>query len=52
MSNMPGKAFAMVQTGVGELTPEDVHIPDIDDETALLELEASGHRDSCAIRLR
>ena len=42
----------MVQTGVGKLTPEDVPIPDIDDESALLELEASGHRDSCAIRLR
>ena len=32
----------MVQTGVGELTPQDVPIPDIDDDSALLRLEACG----------
>ena len=42
MSNIPGKSFAMVQTGVGKLTPRDVPIPDIDDDSALLELEACG----------
>ena len=42
MSNLPSKSFAMVQTGIGELTPKDVPIPDIDDDSALLRLEACG----------
>ena len=42
MSNLPKMAFAMVQTGIGELTPKDVPIPDIDDDSALLRLEACG----------
>jgi len=42
MANLPRKSFAMVQTGVGELTPQDVPIPDIDDDSALLRLEACG----------
>jgi len=42
MSALPKTAFAMVQTGVGELTPTDLPLPDIDDDSALLRLEACG----------
>ncbi len=42
MSNLPGKAFAMVQTAKRELTPMDIAIPEIDDDAAILQLEACG----------
>ncbi len=39
---IPKKSFAMVQTAKREITPMDVDIPDIDDDSALLRLEACG----------
>lgn len=39
---LPGKSFTMVQTGVRTLEPRDVEIPDIDDFSAILEVEACG----------
>ena len=39
---MPGKSFAMVQTGVRTPEPRDIEIPDIDAFSAILELEARG----------
>ncbi len=38
----PSKTLAMVQTGVRKLEPRDLPIPDIDDESALLRIEACG----------
>jgi threonine dehydrogenase-like Zn-dependent dehydrogenase len=38
----PAKSLAMVQTGVRKLEPRDVPIPAIDDESALLRIEACG----------
>jgi len=38
----PSKTLAMVQTGVRTLEPRDLPIPDIDDESALLRIEACG----------
>jgi len=38
----PRTAFAMVQTGVRKLEPRDLPIPEIDDESALLRVEACG----------
>ena len=40
--SLPATSFAIVQTGVHELTPQDLPIPDIDDHSALLEVEACG----------
>ena len=40
--SLPSKSFAMVQTGVRELVAMDVDMPDIDDDSALLRLEACG----------
>lgn len=40
--NLPKSSFAMVQTGVRKLEPKDIPIPDIDADSALLELEACG----------
>ncbi len=40
--SLPATAFAMVQTDVRKLEPRDVPIPDIDADSALLELEACG----------
>ena len=42
MSNLPKTAFAMVQTAKRELQPMDIAIPDIDEDSALLKLEACG----------
>ena len=39
---IPRQSFAMVQTAKRELTPMDIDIPDIDDDSALLRLEACG----------
>ncbi|MGE0623442.1 MAG: zinc-binding dehydrogenase [Pseudomonadales bacterium] len=39
---LPEKSFTMVQTGVRTLEPRDVEIPDIDDFSAILEIEACG----------
>lgn len=39
---LPEKSFTMVQTGVRTLEPRDVEIPDIDDFSAILEVEACG----------
>lgn len=39
---IPASSFAMVQTGVRELTPRDLPIPEIDEDSALLRLEACG----------
>jgi threonine dehydrogenase-like Zn-dependent dehydrogenase len=38
----PAKTLAMVQTGVRKLEPRDLPIPAIDDESALLRVEACG----------
>jgi len=42
MNALPKTAFAMVQTGICELEPRDIPMPDIDDDSALLQLEACG----------
>lgn len=39
---LPKTSFAMVQTGTRLLEPRDIPIPEIDDDTAILELEACG----------
>ena len=39
---IPKKSFAMVQTAKRELTPMDIDVPDIDEDAALLRLEACG----------
>ena len=39
---LPVKSFAMVQTAKRQLTPTDVEIPEIDDDSAILKLEACG----------
>jgi threonine dehydrogenase-like Zn-dependent dehydrogenase len=39
---MPAKTLAMVQTAVRRLEPRDLPIPEIDDESALLRVEACG----------
>lgn len=40
--SLPQKSFAMVMTAKRELTPMDIEIPDIDDDAAILKLEACG----------
>jgi threonine dehydrogenase-like Zn-dependent dehydrogenase len=42
MTILPKTSFAMVQTGVRTLEPRDVPIPEIDDDSAILQLEACG----------
>ncbi|MEQ8693556.1 MAG: zinc-binding dehydrogenase [Pseudomonadales bacterium] len=42
MIQIPQKSFAMVQTAKRELTPQELAIPDIDEDSALLQLEACG----------
>ena len=42
MNTLPRTAFTMVQTAVRTLEPRDVPIPDIDADSAILELEACG----------
>ena len=39
---LPKKSFAMVQTGKRVLEPMDIDMPDIDDESAILQIEACG----------
>ena len=39
---IPSKSMAMVQTGPRALEPQDLPIPEIDDDTALLRIEACG----------
>lgn len=39
---LPKKSFAMVQTGVRALEPRDIPIPEIDEESAILEVESCG----------
>jgi threonine dehydrogenase-like Zn-dependent dehydrogenase len=40
--SLPEKSFAMVQTGNRVLEPRELPIPDIDEDSAILELEACG----------
>ncbi|MCZ6502913.1 MAG: zinc-binding dehydrogenase [Gammaproteobacteria bacterium] len=40
--NLPAKSLAMVQTDKREMTPMDIAIPDIDDASALIRIEACG----------
>ncbi|MEZ5557129.1 MAG: zinc-binding dehydrogenase [Pseudomonadales bacterium] len=42
MSSLPRTSFAMVQTGVRKLEPRELPIPEIDEDSALLRLEACG----------
>jgi threonine dehydrogenase-like Zn-dependent dehydrogenase len=42
MNTLPKQSFAMVQTGRRALEARDIAIPDIDDDSAILELEACG----------
>ncbi len=42
MPTVPRSSFAMVQTGVRTLVPQDVPIPDIDADSALLRIEVCG----------
>ena len=42
MSALPAKSFAMVQTGIRLLEPREIAIPDIDEDSAILRLEACG----------
>jgi threonine dehydrogenase-like Zn-dependent dehydrogenase len=42
MTGLPKSSFAMVQTAVRTLEPRDIAIPDIDDDSAVLRLEACG----------
>ncbi len=42
MSTLPRTAFAMVQTAKRTLEPRDIPIPDIDEDSAILALEACG----------
>ena len=42
MGMLPRASFAMVQTGVRTLEPRDIPIPDIDADSALLEVEVCG----------
>jgi len=39
---LPKSSFAMVQTGTRKIQPRDIPIPDIDEDSAILELEACG----------
>ncbi len=39
---LPKTSFAMVQTGIRKLEPRDISIPDIDEDAAILQLEACG----------
>lgn len=39
---LPKTSFAMVQTGVRELSGQDIALPQIDDESAILQIEACG----------
>ena len=39
---LPESSFAMVQTGVRELTAQDIPLPQIDDNSAILQIEACG----------
>jgi threonine dehydrogenase-like Zn-dependent dehydrogenase len=42
MSALPKTSFVMVQTAIKTLEPRDVPIPDIDEDSAILRLEACG----------
>ncbi|MBV1906339.1 MAG: zinc-binding dehydrogenase [Pseudomonadales bacterium] len=42
MAVLPKTSFAMVQTGPRKLEAQDIAIPDIDEDSAILELEACG----------
>jgi threonine dehydrogenase-like Zn-dependent dehydrogenase len=42
MSTLPRTAFTMVQTAIRTLEPRDIAIPDIDDDSAILRIEACG----------
>ncbi len=42
MTTLPKSSFAMVQTAVRKLEPRDLPIPDIDNDGAILRLEACG----------
>ena len=39
---IPSKCMAMVQTGPRAIEPQDLPVPEIDDDTALLRIEACG----------
>jgi threonine dehydrogenase-like Zn-dependent dehydrogenase len=39
---LPKTSFAMVQTGIRELTGQDIPLPQIDDDSAILRIEACG----------
>ena len=40
--NLPATSFAMVLTANRQLEPMDIAIPDIDEDSAILRLEACG----------
>ena len=42
MSTLPRTAFTMVQTAIRTLEPRDIAIPDIDEDSAILRIEACG----------
>jgi threonine dehydrogenase-like Zn-dependent dehydrogenase len=42
MSALPKTSFAMVQTAIKTLEPRDIPMPDIDEDSAILKLEACG----------
>ena len=42
MPQLPNTSFAMVLTAKRQLTPMDLNIPEIDDDSAILQLEACG----------
>ena len=42
MSALPKTSFAMVQTAIETLEPRDIPMPDIDEDSAILKLEACG----------
>ncbi|MDA1073779.1 MAG: zinc-binding dehydrogenase [Proteobacteria bacterium] len=42
MSALPKTSFAMVQTGIRELKGQDIPLPQIDDDSAILQIEACG----------
>lgn len=42
LSTLPKTSFAMVQTGVRQLEGRDIPMPQIDDESAILQVEACG----------
>lgn len=40
--SLPQKSLAMVQTGINTLEARELDIPDIDEDSAILQIEACG----------